>query len=384
MPSFVTEPKNVRSLIGDKAKFKLTFSGNPPPGTISIFLMLFGILINENNACSAIIWYHNNRGMINGEKYRIVTKEQKSILIIKSVTQEDFGYYVCKAMNDAGEVTTRAKLIESSKAFMTTEEIEENQKKIEKRLARKTKTSRKASITEGKSISSINVEATVKTGKKARSSKKTSSESVEVAASFKTKSNRQTKKSERREDISSELTITKTENIIIQEIEETYIKEVQHSTCERTIKITDLKDINDLKSSDEVNNLLKKLESKTFQSGGESLRELATISFMIQSGLALKEIDKLFQADAFPLLKSPESQCALVQLLERHGHAKLVSEVLSDKSDAEIDENYVATAGFRAFMKMVEMKQENIEKIFLSISPEDFSALNWKQEAKEV
>lgn len=32
MPSFVTEPRNVRSLIGDKAKFKLTFSGNPLPG----------------------------------------------------------------------------------------------------------------------------------------------------------------------------------------------------------------------------------------------------------------------------------------------------------------------------------------------------------------
>lgn len=32
MPFFVTEPKNIRSLIGDKAKFKLTFSGNPPPG----------------------------------------------------------------------------------------------------------------------------------------------------------------------------------------------------------------------------------------------------------------------------------------------------------------------------------------------------------------
>lgn len=32
MPSFVTDPRNVRSVIGDKAKFKLTFSGHPPPG----------------------------------------------------------------------------------------------------------------------------------------------------------------------------------------------------------------------------------------------------------------------------------------------------------------------------------------------------------------
>lgn len=32
MPSFVTEPRNLRSVIGDKAKFKLTFNGKPSPG----------------------------------------------------------------------------------------------------------------------------------------------------------------------------------------------------------------------------------------------------------------------------------------------------------------------------------------------------------------
>lgn len=330
----------------------------------------------------AIIWYHNNRAMINGDRYRIVTKEQKSTLLIKTVTQEDFGYYVCKAMNDAGEVTTRAKLIESSKAFMSPEEIEENEKKIEKRLAKKTKTSRKASITEGKATSSVNVEATVKSAKKSKSSKKTSSESVEVAASFKTKN--KNKKTERREDISSELTITKTENIIIQKTEETFISEIQHHCSERTIKITDLKDINDLKRSSEVNVLLHKLDSETLKSGGESLRELATITFMVKSGLDLKEIDKLFEADIFPLLKTPESQCALVQLLERHGCAKLVSEVLSDANEADVNEDYVATAGFRAFLKMVELKTENIENVFVSILPEDFNAKTWKKEVKEV
>lgn len=323
--------------------------------------------------------------MINGDRYRIVTNEKKSTLLIKCVTQEDFGYYVCKAMNDAGEVTTRAKLIESSKAFMTAEEIEENRIKIEKRLAKKTRTSRKASITQGKLLSSVNVEATVKSGKRSsKSSKKTSSESVDVAASFKTKTKRQAAKTERREDSSSELTITKKENIIIQEIEETIIKEVQHTTCERTITITDLKDINDLKTSKEVNEMMRKLGSKSFTTGEASLRELATISYMMQNGLGIHEIDKLFQANLFPELQTPESQCALVQLLERHGHATLVSEVLSEKSETEIDENFVATAGFRAFMRMIEKKNLNIEEIVLSISPEDFAASNWKQEAKEV
>jgi Immunoglobulin I-set domain len=322
--------------------------------------------------------------MINGERYRIVTNEQKSSLLIKSVMQEDFGFYVCKAMNDAGEVTTRAKLIESSKAFMTAEEIEENQKRIEKKLSKKTKTSRKASITAGNTTSSVNVEATVKSEKSSsKSSRKTKSESVDVAASFKTKS-KKAPKAERREDVSSELTITKTENIVVQEIEETFITEIQRTTCEKSINITGLKDLSDLKRSQEVNEIMKKLEAKSFTSGESSLRELATIAYMVQKGLPVKEIEKLFQSNLFPELQTPESQCALVQLLERRGHATLVSEVLSEKSETEIDENYVASAGFRAFMKMIEMKNQNVEEIVLSITPEDFAAGTWKQEAKEV
>ena len=322
--------------------------------------------------------------MINGEKYRIVTKEQKSYLLIKTVRQEDFGYYVCKAMNDAGEITTRAKLIESSKAFMTTEEIEENQKKIEKRLAKKTKTSRKASLTDGKQSSSVNVEATVKSGKRSKGSKKTSSERVDVTASFKTKSVKPALKSERREDVSSELTIIKNENIFIQEIEEIIIKETQHTTCERTIKITDLKDINDLKASKDVDDIMKHFHSKSFTSGESTLRELATIAFMIQKGLDPKEIDKLFQNNLFPDLKTPESQCALVQIIERHGHAKLLSEVLSEISEKEIDESFVATAGFSAFMRMLEVEKQNVVEVILSISPNDFITSNWKQESKEI
>lgn len=316
--------------------------------------------------------------MINGERYRIVTKEQKSTLIIKCVTQDDFGYYVCKAMNDVGELTTRAKLIESSKAFMTADEIEENRLKIEKRLAKKTKTSRKASITEGKSLSSVNVEATVKSERK--KSKKTSTESVDVAASFKTKSVKKAQQKERREDVSSELTITKSENIYIQEIEETFISEVDHRTI--TMSVNDLKDINDLKTAYEVNILLERLQKKGFSGDDGSLRELATIAYMVQKGLATRHIDKLFQDNLFPELKTPESQSALVQFLERHGHATLVSEVLTEKSETEIDENYVATAGFKAFLKLIDMKTINVEEIVMSITPEDFKASNWMHDGK--
>lgn len=317
--------------------------------------------------------------MINGEKYRIVTKEQKSTLVIKCVESDDFGYYVCKAMNDAGETITRAKLIESSKAFMSAEEIEENQKKIEKRLAKKVKVSRKASITEGKSSSSVNIEATVQSERRSsKSLKKVSSESVDVAASFKAKPNRQSQKSERRQDVSSELTIVKHENIIVQEIEETFIKEVEHLTCEKTVNISELKNLADLKNCKEVNCMMEKLNSKGFTTEKASLRELSTIAYMIKKGLSLKAIETLFQSNAFPDLQTPESQCALVQLLERHGEASLVTDILSEKSEKEIDENLAASAGFRAFMKMIGTKCINVEDIILSITPKDFTASNWE------
>lgn len=317
--------------------------------------------------------------MINGDRYRIVTNESKSTLLIKRVTQEDFGYYVCKAMNDAGEVITRAKLIESSKAFMTEEEIVENQKKIEKKLAKKTKTSRKASLVQGKTSSSVNFEATIEGKKSNKSSKKFSSEIVDVAASFKTKT-KKLPKSERHEEVSSELTITKTENIEVQEIEETFIKETEL----RTLIVADLKDLSDLKVSAEVNSFMENFTSEKFKNSNEPLRELATIAFMIKKGLPAEEIDKLFQANLFPELQTPESQSALVQILERKGYACLVTEVLSEKSETEIDENYVASAGFKAFMKMIKQKNVNIDEIIMSIAPEDFSANCWKQETKEV
>lgn len=48
MPSFTTEPRNVRSVIGDKAKFKLTFSGLPPPGIFKSFLISKALNFNQN------------------------------------------------------------------------------------------------------------------------------------------------------------------------------------------------------------------------------------------------------------------------------------------------------------------------------------------------
>lgn len=327
------------------------------------------------------MWYHNNKALINGDKFRIVTNEIKSILIIKCVQREDFGYYVCKAMNDAGDVTTRGKLIESSEAFMTAEEVNENRKKIEKKLTKKSKIARRSAKAEVKSLSSsVNVEATVRTSKKSSSSKVEGDSNVDASATFKRKVMKMPQDT-RTVETSSELTITKTENIYVQETEETFINE----KCHTLITINSLKDIDDLKNSKDVDEIVKKLKIKNFANDDEeSLKELATVNFMLQSGLSTSDVQRLFQENLFPHLQRTESQSALVQVLEREGHAKIVSDILSEKTDTEIDEHFISTVGFKAFLKMIEMKQVKAEEIILSITPEDFASNNWKAHASEV
>lgn len=124
---------------------------------------------------------------------------------------------------------------------------------------------------------------------------------------------------------------------------------------------------------------MAKLKLKHFTVGIDSLTELATISFMIKKGLGFDVIGKLFENNMFPELQTPQAQNALVQLIERRGLHNLVSEVLSENTESENDENFVASVGFKAFMKMVSTKAVDIEEIVLSISPEDFLVDNWKQ-----
>lgn len=333
----------------------------------------------KKNTSTAIVWYHNNRALINGDKFRILTNEAKSTLIIKCVERDDYGFYICKAMNDAGDVTTRGKLIE---AFSAVDEDGDKQKS-EKKSSKKTK--RVAKSTEGKSSSSVNVEATVRSSKKvSKSSKSTGDSSVDATATFKRKVIKMPEHRSRNVEESSALTITKTEEIYVQETEETFISEVEHKTCHTTITINDLKDINDLKNSQEVSDLLSKLSGKNFGKEEDSVKELATVSYMLQKGLSTNDVQKLFQSNLFPNLQKTESQSALVQLLERQGHEKIVSDIMSEKNEHEIDENFVASVGFRAFLKMIETKQAKADEIILSITPEDFTSENWKNQASEV
>lgn len=284
-------------------------------------------------------------------------------------------------MNDAGDVTTRGKLIESAEAFMTTEEIEKNREKMEKRLIKKSK--KRSSKSEVKSSSSVSVEATVKSSKKV--SKTVGESNVDASASFKTKKIKEPIKQERKNiEESSELTITKNRDVYIQETEETYISEVQHKTCHTTITINSIQDIENLKNSKDIEEMMKNFQDKNFGSNIDAVKDLTIMNFMLQNGLSSNDVQKLFQAKFFPNVLNTSVQSALVQLLERESKSSFVSEVLAEKNENEIDEIFLASVGLRAFLKMVETQKEEVKNILLLLKPEDFASTNWKSLSSEV
>lgn len=287
-------------------------------------------------------------------------------------------------MNDAGDVTTRGKLIESSEAFMTTDEVTENRIKIEKKLKKSKTSTKRTSLksTEAKSSINVNVETTLHSKRKAKkNSDPVGNSSVEASATFKRKIVRIPEVKTSNE--SSELTILKAENVYVQQSEETFISEIEHKTFNTTIKINNLKDIECLKNSNEINEILKKVKLEYLGKENEPIKELAVISFMLQSGLSTNDIQKLFELKLFPNLQATESQSAFVHVLEREGFANLVTEILSEKSESEIDDDFISTVGFRAFLKMIDLRKVKIEDLILIITPEDFAS-NWKLNSSEV
>lgn len=303
--------------------------------------------------------------MINGERFRIVTKEEKSALYIKSVNYDDFGYYVCKAVNNAGEVLTRTKLIESVKAYMIEEDIEEAQKKVEKKLCKKIKVSRKASITEGNNSSSVNFEATVKS-KKSKSSKKQFIESVNASATIKNILIQSEEKVSK--DESSQLTISRNQLISGSSSDSDDVEIIND-----TIQVSSRSDLENILKTDDFHNSIKSLDFSKFHEFSNSIKEFSLILYMIEKGVKAEDIKTMFHADFFPLLKPPSFQSALVKLVEKSGHGDLVSEILSMKSEIEIENQLASSIGLEVFLRMMMRNMIDKKEIVNSIELSDFN-----------
>lgn len=291
----------------------------------------------------------------------------ESTLTILSVSHEYEGYYQCRAINDVSMNVTRAKFIlsmtsssttttttETTNTTKTTIKTEEHQEKSEKRQKKIVKKKIAPKISH-KSVIEIVPTPT------------------QIIVEIPKETTAETKKTVQ---ILKETKISTEENIEIhEEIEEIRVKIYK--------ELISQEDLDNFKIADEVNEVLEMIEASKFGAGEQPLRELATIGYLVQRGITVSEITHLYNADTFPALKNPDAQAALVQFVEREGHGTIISEVLTEET-VEDDTSLAATVGFRAFMRMIQMRHVTIEQVITNFKQEDFASQEWKYgEAKE-
>lgn len=345
-----------------------------------------------------ILWYHNTKFLKSSDNIKIDTnlEEMKSTCIVLNVTKESVGYYICKAINDVTEVSTRAKLdlasgvIAPTNVSKSTSEIEstikESTKEVNKESVR-VKTEKK--VKSHKKISQAHKATTKEEGKmelivsqKAIRQHQAETDVSDTEATLKTTNKAHLDVIRDDERISNANTVEITtksrkieeENVeILEETEEIHVKIYK--------EVFSAEEMENFKVADEVNSILETIEAHQFGSGERPLRELATVGHLLKKGVDITEIIQLYDANFFPALKLPESQSALVQLVERQGYENLITEILNTSSSE--DENLLAsTVGFRAIMRMVEVTKTPIEEIITNFKFEDFVSQEWKH--KEV
>lgn len=368
-----------------------------------------------------IEWYFKDTLLQNSDKYTIEVVGNIATLKIKKVTFEDEGFYICKLVNLIGMTLSRAKLImtttsggggDAGSDEEVVKTLVEAKSSAKKKTMKKTKRIAKkkscvqeyiseseeevveqkvivvteytsSSDSEGENVENktILVQEYTSDSEEENVIKKTTiveeynseSESETIETSIRTSDTHATNTTNENMETryEEEYIITTSESALTQ-IETT----VTNKTClETTIFSESI--VEEIKYSSEVNEILEKVNLKDFGQGEKSLRDLATIGCLMRKGISTTDITNMYNKNIFPNLKQPESQSALVQLVEREGHSKIITEILSEEKNVE-ESIVAATVGFRAFLKMIEMRHVSIEDVITRFLREDFLTQTWK------
>lgn len=265
-------------------------------------------------------------------------KKEKVIKREEETVKEETATKVTEDVIDSAVITEEIQVMEKPKSV----------KKIEKQKAKQV-------VTEADYVETVDVATYKKSDKKERSPREEKAEPIVTPQEYLVSS--QPEKEE-----------------TVQPFEESY------ETQKGIIRMVE----GDARVVAEINELLEVINAKEFGPGESPLRELAKIGFMMRNGLTTEQIESLYDSQYFPALRVPQSQSALVRLVERQGHGALITEVLTEETTQ--DEDVIAAkVGFRAFLKMVELKHSSVEEVIAHFYPEDFKPRSWEQkEAHEV
>lgn len=169
--------------------------------------------------------------------------------------------------------------------------------------------------------------------------------------------------------------ITKVDNQII----EKEVHLIKGDRCQKGAP-----NLRNLANDTEIATLFDQINVDNYGPGLETIKDLTIIGYLMQQGSGIDDIKNIYNTDGFTALKQPESQFALVQLIEREGHGKLITDILIAEHIA--DDNILAsTVGFLAFLKMIELKHTTVENFISLLCRDDFTRQEWKSiEGKEV
>lgn len=374
------------------------------------------------NNVSDIVWYHNNKVIRNDNHVKIRIEDNKTTCTITEVTKDHVGTYVCKAISDIGEATTKGQLFvqeipeQAKKAILLKKAKEEEERVKKERVTiekkREQKKKKRASLLTEEEIKPLDVtevqpsEATEEIPASTAEAAK-AKPILDILESVKTEAIASCKKIDEKDEESllkqGTEKLSPTEPLRIDEVlAEEIIKDIEKilpqverarpTTQEgpgETVNITEVKleqiiercekiiRKSEVKMAKEVTHLLELINAKEFGVGQAPLREIAEIVYLLRNGITVKEVTVLYDDNKFPSLKSPEAQSAMVNVVERKGHGALISEVLTEETT--IDESQLAaTVGFRAMMKMVEANYVSVEEILTNFTPEDFMQRVWE------
>lgn len=367
----------------------------------------------------------NDKLIRNTENVKIRIQDNATSCTIQHATIQDVGTYTCKATSDIGLAVTKAKLyvqelsederkrVQIRKAQELEEKIRLEKVTIEKkREERKTKrgsvtvetTSKKPLGVQEVQVIESTEHLEVTMDKKARAKpvvpiqEPVSTSAIATCKKIDTAHEEAEQIEEKAEVIVSQLEpVTVSTTVIedtVQEIEDKTPKwrKARTETTKKVDQRATVSEVNVQEVIERVSRIIKTekkqmtkaveetlefVKAREFGPGESPLRELAEIGFLFRRGVTVNDVTVLYQADKYPSLKTPEAQSAMVNLVERQGHGALISQVLTEETTT--DERLVAaTIGFRALMRMVELKHATVEEVITHFAPEDFKPHAWE------
>lgn len=376
-----------------------------------------------------IVWYHNDKVVRNTQNVKVRIEKNRTTCTVKNVSKENVGVYMCKAVSDAGIAVTKAKLyiqdvplakkkpLEEKTAEQQEETVKKERVKIEKKTIRKKP--QKPSVVTEELEETLEVEETRPIETTEDITKKIEEEKAKPVLPILTPLQTEAVASCKKIDDTTEETIPKdkaeqilspTEPLYIEEsvsdelakefkqkkpktrqavsevtesdLESALITEVKLE--EIIVRVEEVIAREEIKMAKEITEILDTIRVKEFGPGEFPLREIAEIGYLLRNGITTKEITVLYNEEKFPSLKTPEAQSALVSIIERKGYGPLVSEVLTEEKTVD-EKELAATVGFRAFIKMIDLKHVTVEEVITHFRPDDFIHQAWQStELKEV